>query len=268
MAQSYSSLPHETNFWHKQGTDQPGVEDFGFDTPPPKLLPPIPSDVRTDAVFPGGEDFGFDDYLPLQSWESGMGAAPPSSENDDFRMDVPLPPGPRPTLHSTRISEAPLHGIGEDEDFGMDSLICNAHAGVLRTSSRAGITYRRLLPRRCSRASRQNRNIIPPDGTRKDEDFGMDVPLLSDPQGHARSWGNRAPPPRDTRPSLQSWDTPELQQDRERDHKYRTRAAALRAKANRIRQLYSELQQVYGGESELTDTVEEMVVELELDKYQ
>ncbi|KAH9170158.1 hypothetical protein EDB89DRAFT_2072310 [Lactarius sanguifluus] len=210
MAQSYSLLPHETNFRHKQGTNQPGVEDFGFDTPPPKLLPPIPSDVRTDAVLPGGEDFGFDDYLPLQSQESGMGAAPPSSENDDFGMDVPLPPRPRPTLHSTRISEAPLHGIGEDEDFGMDSL-------------------------------------IPPDGTRKDEDFGMDVPLPSDPQGHAWSWGNRAPPPRDTGPGLQSQDTPELQQDHERDHEYRTQAAALHAKANRIWQLYSELRQVYGG---------------------
>ncbi|KAH9014879.1 hypothetical protein EDB84DRAFT_1443545 [Lactarius hengduanensis] len=227
MAQSYSSLPHETDFRHKQGTDQPGVEDFGFDTPPPELLPSIPSDVRTDAALPGGEDFGFDDYLPLQSQESGMDAAP-SSENHDFGMDDPLQP---PTLHSTRISPAPLHGTGGDDDFGMD-------------------------------------DPMPPDAARKDEEFRMNIPLPSDPQGRVWSWGNRAPPPRDTGPSLQLPDTPELQQDRERDREYRAQAASLRAEANRIRQLYSELRRVYGGESELTDTVEEMVVELELDKYQ
>ncbi|KAH9009915.1 hypothetical protein EDB83DRAFT_2318522 [Lactarius deliciosus] len=203
MAQSYSSLPHETDFRHKQGTDQPGVEDFGFDTPPPELLPSIPSDVRTDAALPGGEDFGFDDYLPLQSQESGMGAAP-SSESHDFRMDDPLPP---PTLHSTRISPAPLHGTGGDDDFGMD-------------------------------------DPMPPDAARKDEEFGMNIPLPSDPQGRVWSWGNRAPPPRDTGPSLQLPDTPELQQDRERDREYRAQAASLRAEANRIRQLYSELRQL------------------------
>ncbi|KAH9012982.1 hypothetical protein EDB85DRAFT_1899983 [Lactarius pseudohatsudake] len=159
--------------------------------------------------------------------ESGMDAAP-SSENHDFGMDDPLQP---PTLHSTRISPAPLHGTGGDDDFGMD-------------------------------------DPMPPDAARKDEEFRMNIPLPSDPQGRVWSWGNRAPPPRDTGPSLQLPDTPELQQDRERDREYRAQAASLRAEANRIWQLYSELRRVYGGESELTDTVEEMVVELELDKYQ
>ena len=115
MPQSSSSLPHETDFQHKEGTNRPGVEDFGFDTPPPELLPSIPSDVRTDAALPGGEDFGFDDYLPLQSQESGMDAAP-SSEKYDFGMDDPLLP---PALHSTSISPAPPHGTGGDDDFGM-----------------------------------------------------------------------------------------------------------------------------------------------------
>ncbi|KAH9014647.1 hypothetical protein EDB85DRAFT_1899098 [Lactarius pseudohatsudake] len=104
---------------------------------------------------------------------------------------------------------------------------------------------------------------------RKDEEFRMNIPLPSDPQGRVWSWGNRAPPPRDTTgPSYSCRILLNCNKTAKEDREYRAQAASLRAEANRIRQLYSELRRVYGGESELTDTVEEMVVELELDKYQ
>ncbi|KAI9445925.1 hypothetical protein H4582DRAFT_2052063 [Lactarius indigo] len=226
------SLPHELDLWHKQGTNQPGFEDFGFDTPPPELPPPIPSDVRADAALPRGEDFGFDDYLPLQSQESGMGVVP-SSENDDFGMDVPVPPQ---ALHSsTPISVAQLPSTGGDEDFGMD-------------------------------------DPMPTDGSGGDEDFGMDVPLPSDPQGRCcdthlilcMQYGFGASEPHHQEMPGR------VQRGRillNRNIEYQTRAAALRAEANSVQQRYMELRQVFSGDLELTDTVEEMAVELELGKY-
>jgi hypothetical protein len=44
--------------------------------------------------------------------------------------------------------------------------------------------------------------------------------------------------------------------------------AILRAEANRIRRIYLELQQVYEMDVELTDVIDEMAKDLELDQDQ
>lgn len=47
---------------------------------------------------------------------------------------------------------------------------------------------------------------------------------------------------------------------------YKTRAAILRAEANRIRRLYLDLQQVYQTDMQLTNVIEEMAQELGLEE--
>ncbi|KAF8268052.1 hypothetical protein EI94DRAFT_1700566 [Lactarius quietus] len=101
------------------------------------------------------------------------------------------------------------------------------------------------------------------------EDFEMDGPVQSNAQGPSIwTWGQRAPPARDTEIGAASSHshTGAHAEAGDSHSDYKARASILLAKTKCIQQLYSELQQVYDIDAELTDTVEKMMEECGLRK--
>ncbi|KAF8264604.1 hypothetical protein EI94DRAFT_1805641 [Lactarius quietus] len=218
---------------------QPGTEDFGFDTPPLLAAMAAVSPAKINALPPhGSEDFGFD-ALPQASVSPPRINTLPPCGSEDFGFDVPL---------LEHQSNTDCNMPRDNEVFGRDAELLTKEGCVEGT----------LL---------------------ESEDTEMDGPVLSDIQGPSSellkthdagwTWGQRASAPREATiaaVSMHSNSGARTEAGDSQLREYKVRASLLLAEAIRIRQLYSELRQVYDVDVELTDAVEKMTEECRLAK--
>ncbi|KAF8265204.1 hypothetical protein EI94DRAFT_1702656 [Lactarius quietus] len=220
---------------------QPGSEDFGFNAMPEAAVSP----PEINALPCGSEDFGFN-AIPEAAVSPPEINTPPPHESEDFGFDAPL-------LEHQSMTNSDV--LREKEVLGRDAELLTEEESVEGT----------LLE--C-------------------EDFEMDSPVQSNAQGPSINlwnmmvtwhwpnhtvwtWGQRAPPARDTKigaTSSRSHTGAHAKAGDSHLWEYKARASILLAEAKRIQRLYSELQQVYDIDAELTDAVEKMTEECGLRK--
>ncbi|KAF8267257.1 hypothetical protein EI94DRAFT_1801975 [Lactarius quietus] len=210
---------------------QPGSEDFGFDAMPEAAVSP----PKINALPRGSEDFGFNAISEAAVSPPEINTPPPHG-SEDFGFDAPL------LKHQSMTnSDMPR----EKEVLWRDAKLLTEEEHVEGT----------LLER---------------------EDFEMDSPVQSNAQGPSSellkacvwTWGQCAPPARDTEIGAASSrsHTGAHAEAGDSHSEYKARASVLLAEAKRIERLYSELQQVYDIDAELTDAVEKMTEECGLRK--
>ncbi|KAF8259489.1 hypothetical protein EI94DRAFT_1813275 [Lactarius quietus] len=178
--------------------------------------------------------------------------------SEDFGFDAI----PEAAVSPPEINTPPPHG---SEDFGFDAPLLEH-----QSMTNSDMPREKEVLRRDAKLLTEEEHV---EGILLEhEDFEMDSPVQSNAQGPSGellkacvwTWGQRAPPARDTEigaASSCSHTGAHAEAGDSHLREYKARASVLLAKAKHIQRLYSELRQVYDIDAELTDAVEKMTEE-------